>query len=76
MEGASLAAKRKHEADMFRAYNEAAFNGAAFNGELSKMRKYLPKGAPRRQQSPSEMVAVLRELQARGKNNMKITRVN
>lgn len=74
MEGAALAAKRKHEEMMFLAYDAAAFNGAAFAGKLDKARKYLPK-KPFRPQSPNEMIASLREFQARGAN-MKITRVN
>jgi hypothetical protein len=75
MEGASRAAKRKHDADLFRAYDAAAFNGAAFAGKLDKLRKYLPKSATPRRQTPSEMIAALREFQARGAN-MTITRIN
>lgn len=76
MEGAARAAKRKHEATLFAAFDAAAFNGAAFAGKLASMKKYLPKQqGPKRAQSASEMLAAMREFQTRGAN-MKITRVN
>jgi hypothetical protein len=74
MEGAARAAKRKHEADIFAAYNAAAFNGAAHHGQLQKLKKFLPKGPPPRRQSGSEMLAALREFQARGAN-MRISKI-
>lgn len=73
MEGASRAAKRKHDAEAVAAFNAAAFNGAAFNGKLDKMKRYLPKpSGPRRQQSGSEMLHIMREFAARGAS-MKFT---
>jgi hypothetical protein len=73
MEGAALAAKRKADADLFRAYDAALFNGAAFAGKLDKCRKFLPAGQTKKAQTPSDMIAAMREFQSRGAN-MKFTR--
>lgn len=65
MDGAALAAKRKHENDLSLAWHTAAFGGAAQAGKLKKLDHYLPKRS-RRQQAPTEMLAIMREFAARG----------
>lgn len=74
MEGAALAAKRQHEGELVLAWHTAAFGAAAQAGKLKRLTHYLPK-KPQREQTPEEMLAVLREFKARGAN-MNIRRVN
>jgi len=66
MEGAALAAKRQSERDVSLAWHTAAFTAAAKAGKLKKLDHYLKQPRRRPAQTPSDMLAVMREFQARG----------
>jgi len=63
MEGRALAAKSRYDLALF-----AAWHGEAFAREkrLKPLGKYMASGQPKRQQGASEMLAAMRELNARG----------
>lgn len=64
MDGAALAAKRSHEAEIIQAWHVAVFGVAAYNGKLKSLDRYIAK--PKRQQSNAEMLAIMREFKAAG----------
>lgn len=67
MEGAALAANRKHESEIVMAWHIAAFGAAAQAGKLKKLDQYLTLTKPKpKQQTPAEMLEVLREFKERG----------
>ena len=71
MEGAGLAAERKFDLALFQAWH-----GEAFSREkrLKPLSKYRTQSGPAKQ-SPEQMLAILKELKARGAK-MDIRRVN
>ena len=73
MEGAALAAKRHQDGEIALAWHTAAFGAAAQNGKLKKLSHYIKSTGPRKQQTPEQMLAVLRGFE---KHGMTIRRVN
>ncbi len=73
MDGAALAAKRRHDEAISLAWHTAALSAAAQNGKLKRLPHYLGAGQPRKAQTPSEMLALLKGFERHG---MKITRLN
>jgi hypothetical protein len=65
MEGAARAAKQRHESETVLAWQTAAFSAAAQAGKLKKLEHYLPK-QPRKAQTTSEMLAVLKGMASSG----------
>lgn len=72
MEGVRKRLEREAEADVRLAWQVAAMSAAAQAGKLKPLRHYLAKQPG--QQTPAQMLAALREFQARGAR-MKIERV-
>lgn len=75
MEGIALAAKRKHDNDIFLAWHVAAFSGAAQAGKLKPLSKYLEPISRSKPQSGAEMLEILRTFKEMGAP-MTITQVN
>lgn len=74
MEGAALAAKRRHDSDTALAWQAGMFGAAAQAGKLKKLGHYLSQ-KPAKPQTPQEMIAILQEFKDRGVP-MNIKRVN
>ena len=66
MKGRFRAAKLKREAELGAAYNVAALSAAASVGKLKKFDHYLAQTRGHQPQGPAEMLATMKELQARG----------
>ena len=67
MEGAVLAAERRRDEYTTMAYQAAVFRGASqTKGGAKPLSHYLIHKTKRRQQTASEMLAVLREFKERG----------
>jgi hypothetical protein len=66
MDAVALAAKRKHDNDIFLAWHVAAFSGAAQAGKLKSLSKYLTPVSRPKPQTASEMLDILREFKAMG----------
>ena len=66
MEGRARAALKRDELLISGAWHSGAFGGAAQAGKLKPLKHYISSFKPRETQKPSEMLAVLRELNASG----------
>lgn len=75
MDGIALAAKRKHDNDIFLAWHFAAFSGAASVGKLKRLSEYLTPVSRPKPQTASEMLEIMREFQSLGAP-MNIRQVN
>lgn len=75
MDGIALAAKRKHDNEIFLAWHIAAFGGMAQAGKLKQLGKYLTPTSKPKPQTPGEMLEILRDFQRLGAP-MKIERIN
>lgn len=74
MEGAALAAERKHERELMVAHHNAAWTGAAYAGKLKPFSSYR-KSSEEEKQSGDQILAGLRQLQELGAP-MKIEEIN
>lgn len=74
MEGAARRAKAEHEAQIAQAWHMAAFNAASKSKKgLQPLAKYLGIRAPKKEQTPEEMLEILRTI---GGGKMSIKQVN